>query len=98
MKRKQKIQIPLVIAIALLLPLLSTYTYYYVLMEADFLSTRPKFENTDLDCLLLCKKQEFTAPSGFSYALWFAGNLIGHFYCFYYQVAFPQVKPLVLRC
>jgi hypothetical protein len=27
--------------------------HYYVLMEADFLSTQPKFENTDLDCLLI---------------------------------------------
>jgi hypothetical protein len=97
-KRKQKIQVPLVIAIVLLLPLLSAYTDYYVLMEADFLSARPKFENTDLDCLLLCKKQEFTASSGFSYAFWVASNLVEHFYCFYYQVNFPQVKTLVLRC
>jgi hypothetical protein len=67
-------------------------------MEADFLSAYPKFENTDLDCLLLCKKQKFTALTGFSYAFWVASNLIGHLSCFYYQVTFPQVKTLVLRC
>jgi hypothetical protein len=67
-------------------------------MEADFLSAYPGFENTDLDCLLLCKKQQFTALTGFSYAFWVASNLIGHPSCFYYQVTFPQVKTLVLRC
>jgi len=97
-KRKHKIQILLVIAISLLLPLLSTYMDYYVLMEADFLSAYPKFENTDLDCLLFSKKQKFTTPSGFSCAFWVASNLVEHFSCFYYQVTFPQVKTLVLRC
>jgi hypothetical protein len=66
-------------------------------MEADFLSAYPKFENTDLDYLLLCKKQKFTA-SVFSYAFWVASNLVEHFSCFYYQVTFPQEKTLVLRC
>ena len=98
MKRKQKIQIPLVIAIALLLPLLPTCTCYYVLMEADFLSTQSKFENTDLDCLLLYEKQRITAISGLSYASQVANNLIGHYSCFFYQVTFPQAKTLVLRC
>lgn len=98
MKRKHKIQVLLVIAISLLLPLLSTYMDYYVIIEADFLSTYPKFENTDLDCLLLCKKQKFTALTSFSYAFWIASNLIGHLSCFYYQVTFPQVRALVLRC
>jgi len=97
-KRKHKIQILLVIAISLLLPLLSAYMDYYVLMEADFLSAYPKFENTDLDCLLVCKKEKFTAFSGFSYAFWVASNLIEHLSGFYYQVTFPQVKILVLRC
>jgi hypothetical protein len=71
---------------------------YYVIVEADFLSAYPKFENTDLDCLLLCKKQKFTALTGFSYPFWVASNLIGHLSCFYYQVTFPQAKTLVLRC
>jgi len=85
-------------AISLLLPLLSAYTDYYVLMEADFLSTYPTFENTDLDYLLFCKKDKLTAFSGFSYAFWVASNLIEHLSGFYYQVTFPQVKTLVLRC
>jgi hypothetical protein len=97
-KRKRKIQLLPVIAISLLLPLLSAYMHFYVLMEADFLSTSPKFENTDLDCLLLSKKETFTAVSGFSYAFWVAGSLIEHLSGFYYQVTFPQVKTLVLRC
>ena len=97
-KRRPKIQVLLVITISLLIPLLSTYMDYYVLMEADFLSAHSKFENTDLDSLLLCKKQKFTAFSVFSYALWVASNLVEHFSCFYYQVTFPQVKTLVLRC
>ena len=97
-KRKQRIQIPLVIAIVLFLPLLSTYTYYYVLMEADFLSARPKFENTDFNSLLLSKKHKVAVYSGFPYTLWFAGDLIEHSYCLCDQVALPQVKPLVLRC
>jgi hypothetical protein len=97
-KRKHKIQILLVIAISLLLPLLSAYMDYYVLMEADFLSAYPKFENTDLDCFLVCKKEKFAAFSGFSYAFWVASNLIEHLSGFYYQVTFPQVKTLVLRC
>jgi hypothetical protein len=97
-KRKHKIQILLVIAISLLLPLLSAYMDYYVLMEADFLSAYPKFENTDLDCFWVCKKEKFAAFSGFSYAFWVASNLIEHLSGFYYQVTFPQVKTLVLRC
>jgi hypothetical protein len=97
-KRKQKIQILVVIAISLLLPLLSAYMNYYVIMEADFLSPDSKFENTDLDCLLLSRKQTFTALTSFSYAFWGASNLIGHLSCSYYQVTFPQVKTLVLRC
>ena len=98
MKRRHKIQVLLVIAITLLIPLLSAYANYYVLMEADFLASHPKIENTDLDCLLLCKKQESTAPSVFSYAYWVTGNLVEHFSCLYYQVTLPQAKPIVLRC
>jgi len=71
---------------------------YYVLIEADFLSAYPQFENTDLDCLLLLKKQEFTPLTGFSYTFWVAGDLIGYFFNFYSPVIFPQVKTLVLRC
>jgi hypothetical protein len=97
-KRKHKIQIFLVITISLLLPLLSAYMDYYFLVEADFLSESAKFENADLDCLLLCEKQKFTALTGFSYAFSIASNLIGHLSCFYYQVTFPQVKTLILRC
>ena len=84
--------------ISLLLPLLSAYMDYYVLMEADFLSAQPKFENTDLDCASLCDKQKFTAISCSSYAIEVGSNLIGHYSCFFYQIAFPQTKPLVLRC
>ncbi len=91
-------QIILVIAISLLLPLLSAYMDYYVITESDFLSADLKFENTDLDCFLLCKKQKFTALTGFSYGFLGAGNLIGHLSCSYYQVTFSQVKTLVLRC
>ena len=98
MKRKFKTQIFLVIAISFLLPLLSVYINYYLLIEADFLSAYPKFENTDLDCLLLCEKQKFTALTGFSYAFWVAGDLVGHLPGFYFPVTFPQVKTLVLRC
>ena len=88
----------LVVTASFLLPLLGAYFDYYILTEADFLSAVPKFENTDLDCLLLCDKQKFTALTGFSYAFWVASNLIGHLSCFYYQVTLPQVKTLVLRC
>ena len=88
----------LVIMSSFLLPMLDAYFDYYILMEADFLSANLKFENTDLDCLLLCEKQKFILISGFSYPFWVASNLIEHFSCFYYQVMFPQVKILVLRC
>ena len=98
MKGKHKIQILLVIAISLLFPLLSGYMDYYVIMEADFLSAYPKFENTDLDYLLLCEKQKFTALTGFSYTFWVAGNLIGYLSSFYFPVTFPQAKTLVFRC
>jgi hypothetical protein len=67
-------------------------------MEGDFLSAFPKFENIDLDCLLLFEKQKFTALTGFSYTFWVAGDLIGYFSSFYFPVTFPQVKALVLRC
>jgi hypothetical protein len=97
-KRKNKTHILLAITISLLLPLLSAYIDYYVLMEADFLSTYPTFENTDLDSLLFCKKDKFTAFGGFSYVFWVASNLIEPLSGFYDQVTFPQVKTLVLRC
>jgi len=98
-KRKYKnIPMILVITASFLLPMLDAYLDYYILMEADFLSADPKFENTDLDCLLLCEKQQITAISGFSYAFWVSSNSIKHCSCFYYQIMFPQVKTLVLRC
>ena len=81
-----------------ILPLLLTYGHYYVLMEADFLSVRPKFENTDLDCFLFTKKQIFIEPSVFPCSFWGTSGLAEHFSCFYYQVTFPQVETLVLRC
>ena len=98
MKRKHKIELFLVIAISLLIPLLSAYIDYYVLTEADLLSSCLQFENTDLDSLLRCKKQEFTHSSGFSYAFWVASNPAELFSCLYYQVTFPQAKAFVLRC
>jgi len=98
MERIHKIKIFLLILISLLLPLISAYTGYYVLMEADFLSPKPKFENTDLDCLLFSKKQIFTAPIGFSLGSCGGSNPVEHFSYFYYQIAFPQLKCLVLRC
>ncbi len=88
----------LAVMASFLLPLLGAYFDYYILMEADFLSAVPNFENTDLDCLLHYKKQQFTALPGFSCAFWAGSNLIGDLSCFYYQVTLPQVKPLVLRC
>lgn len=97
MKRKHKTQILLVIAISFLLPLLSACIDYYVLTEADFFNVL-QFENPDLDCLLLCKEQKFTASSGSPHAFWIASNLAKHFSYLYYQVTFPQVKTLVLRC
>jgi hypothetical protein len=97
-KKKRKFQIPLALVICFLLPLLSAYMDYYVLMEADFLSPHPKFENTDLECLSLCKKQDLIALTAFSHTFRLADNLIGHLCCFCYQVTFPQAKSLVLRC
>jgi hypothetical protein len=97
-KKKHKTQLLLVIIISLLLPLYSTYLDYYVLIETDFLSTYPTFENTDLDCFLFCKKDKFTAFRGFSYAFWVAGNLIELFPGISYQVTFPQLGTFVLRC
>ena len=96
-KRKLKTQNFLIIAISFLLPLLLTYMDYYVLIEADFLSAYPKFENTDLDCHLLLKKK-FAALNGISYTFWVAGDQIGYLSNFYFPVMFPQVKTLVLRC
>ncbi len=98
MKRRHKIEILLAIAFCFLLPLHSTYMDYYVLMEADFLSASPKFENADLDCLPFCKKQAFTASSSFSNAFWVAGNLAKSFFSSYSQATYPQVETLVLRC
>jgi len=97
-KRKHKIEILLVLTISFLLPLLPAWMGYYVLMEADFLSTCQKFENPDLDCLLLCKKHEVTTSSGFSHAFWGEGNPAKHFYWFSCHVSFPQPKTSVLRC
>ncbi len=97
-KKKRKIQILLAIMISLLLPLLSAYTDYYVLKEADFLSSKPKFENTDLECLVLCEKQRFTVLGSFSYTIFVASDLTGNFSYSYYQVTYPQSKALVLRC
>ncbi len=98
MKRKRKTPISLVIAISFLLPLLSAYLNYYALMEADFLSASPKFENTDLDSLLLLKREKFTAATGFSHTFRVAVDLIGYLFSSYFPVMVPQVKTLVLRC
>ncbi len=98
MKRKLKTQLFLVIAISFLLPLLFAYIEYYVLIEADFLFAYPKFENTDLDCHLVLKKQKFAALNGFSYPFRVAGDLIGYHSSLYFPFTFPQVKTLVLRC
>jgi hypothetical protein len=97
-KRKHKTQLLLVIGISLLLPLLSACIDYFVLMEADFLSTYPTLENVDLDCFLFCKKDKFTVLSGFSHACRVASRLIEHLPGFHCQVTFPHVNTLVLRC
>jgi len=97
-KRKTKTQIYLLIAISFLLPLLSASMDYYILIEADFLSAYPQFENTDLDCHLLLKKQEFTALTGLSCTFWVVGDPLGYVSSFYFPVTFPQPKTLVLRC
>lgn len=98
MKRRHKIEILLAIAFCFLLPFHSAYMDYYVLMEADFLSASPKFENADLDCLPFFKKQAFAASSSFSYPFWVASNPAKSFFCFYSQATFPQLETLVLRC
>ncbi len=97
-RTKRKTRILLTVTISLLLPLLSVYMNYYVLMEADFLSQSPKFENTDLDSLLVCEKQKFTVLNGLSHAFLVAINPVGHLSCFNYQATFSQVAGLVLRC
>ncbi len=72
--------------------------HYYVLMEADFLSPSPKFENADLDSLLLLKREKFTALTGFSLAFRATEDLMGLVPSSYFPVMFPPVKTLVLRC
>ncbi len=98
MKRTRKTQIFLIIAISFALPLLSAYMNYYVLMEADFLSALPKFENTDLDSLLFLKREKFAAVTGFSHTFRVAVDLIGYLPSSYVPVMVPPVKALVLRC
>ena len=71
---------------------------YYVLIEADFLSAYPQFENTDLDCHMLLKKQEFTALTGFSCVFWVVGDPLGYVFSLCLPVALPQVRTLILRC
>ncbi len=88
----------LLVIASFLLPLLYGYLDYCILVDADFISVVPKFEDTDSDCLLLFKKQKPTALTGFSHTFWAASNLIGYLPFFYYQVTFPQAKTLVLRC
>ena len=97
-KQKLKTQIFLVIAISFLLSLLLAYVNYYVLTEADFLSPYSKLENTDLDCLLLLRKQKLAAWISVSYKFSVIGDLIGFPSSFYFPMAFPQVKTLILRC
>jgi len=97
-KRKRKIKILLAITISLLLPVLSAYTDYYILIEADILSQNVKFENTDLDCLQFFEKQKFTGMNTFCYTFSGVNNLAGHLFCLSYEVTFPQVKTSVLRC
>ncbi len=96
--RKWKIKILLAITISLLLPVVTVYTDYYVLTEADFLSQNLKFENTDLDCLQLFDKRRFTAPTIFSYQFSAATNLTGQFSCLCYELTSPQLETLALRC
>ena len=88
----------LLITACFLVPLVDAYFDYYFLTEADFLSAQLKFENTDLDCALLGQKQKIAAISCPSYAFQAMGNLIGHYFCLFYQVALPQAKSLILRC
>jgi hypothetical protein len=71
---------------------------YYTLMEVDFISSCPKFENTDSDYLLFSEKQEFTTSSASSSVFWVADNLAKHFHYLYHQAIFLQVKAIVLRC
>ncbi len=98
MKRKRKTPIFLVIGISFLLALLSAYMHYYVLMEADFLSASPKFENTDLDSLLLLKRETSAALTGFSLTFRDEGDLTGLLSSSYFPVMSPRVKTFILRC
>jgi hypothetical protein len=71
---------------------------YCILMEADFLSVYPQFENPDSDSHLLLKKQEFMPLAGFSCTSWGADNPAGYLSNPYFPVTLPRVKNLVLRC
>ena len=56
--KKKIIHVFLVAAISLLILVSQTYSHYYVLMEADFLSPDLSFENPDQEVLPITKQDE----------------------------------------
>jgi hypothetical protein len=100
MSRNREIQVVLGIAIALFMSVSLSYSQYYVLSEADFLSRSLQFENSDQEglCLGDLGKSGLADSSGRMTAIFPQIDLFGQIFPFPTQAQPSNQKACILRC
>ena len=99
-RRSGKAGTVLIVALVLAIPAFFTFTYYYSLSEADFLSTQLKLEPRDQTELLpgIQEKSKALGAVHFGHLLFLDSDLSGHLPVAFYQTSFTSLTIPVLRC
>jgi len=94
------IRIILAIAILFAIPVSSTYTCYYTVAAADFLSRNPKFETFDQEFLSAAFENELKAfvPGGYLNGSHVITYPHGHASHFFSKIHSLNGETLILRC
>jgi len=98
--KRRVIQTFLVIAISLFIPIVQTYLHYYVLSEADFLSSDLKFESPDQEILPIIKQNEYKIFLSSASSIIFLAEviLVEQFPHLSFTLCSLEEKVVILRC
>jgi len=98
-RRHKKFQIALAISILFSILLFPAYLHYCYFVEADFLSSKPSFENFDQENLLSDHQNNSQVfVLNFFHFRIMGTNLLERFPCSSFQRPVLDQKPSVLRC
>jgi hypothetical protein len=98
--RYEKTKIVLVLALFLSIPAYFTFTYYYSLSEADFLSEQLKLESVDQIELLtgVQEKSKALGPINFHHLFFLDTGIFEFFLVLSHQTFSIDPTTLILRC